>query len=137
MEKEIEEKPQVSKNIIKQYFTNMPIMFPMIGLFLLFMTFTEAQNYIGDDSVAKEYLWRPVILLLYTVFWVVACYKRKWGALAFLILTILNVSFYLFGPRGADAYLKHAVGDILFLYDKVSLNMIFSFMLLFYFRRMK
>jgi hypothetical protein len=139
MQKEMEAKSEAvsKKNILKQYFTNMPVMFPMIGLFLLFMTVMEALNYLGDSGYPAMYLLRPVILFLYFIFWAGACCARKWAALAFLCLTIINVAFYLFGPKGPDAYLQHAIGDILFLYDRVSVNMIFSFLLLFYFRRMK
>jgi hypothetical protein len=133
MEKEIVQQEVVGpKNIFMRYFTVMPIFFPLIGLFLLGLSLFECWNYLADDSVFALYRFRPVVMLLYFVFWAAACMGRKWGALAFIVLTILNVAFYLFGP---DILLKRAFGDLLFV--PIPVNLVFSFLLLFYFRKFK
>lgn len=120
----------VKQNISVRYFKNMPIIFPLTGLFLLAMFLFETWSWIGEDGVSALYKLRPVVLLAYFVFWSAACLKKKWGAMAFLILTILNVSFYFFAP---DMMLKRAIGDILF--KPLPINLLFSFLLLFFFRK--
>lgn len=122
----------ITKNIFMRYFTVMPIFFPLIGLFLLGLSLFECWNYLADDTVFALYRFRPAVMLLYFVFWAAACLGRKWGALAFIVLTILNVAFYLFGP---NILLKRAFGDLLFV--PIPVNLVFSFLLLFYFRKFK
>lgn|GEM_PF-711424 len=119
------------KGLVKKYFTGLPVFFPLIGLFLLGLTLFEANLWIGDDSVSRVYWFRPLLSLLYTLFWMGACLLNKRMAMAFIILSILNVSFHFFGP---DIIWKRALGEILFV--PLPVNLLFSFMLLFYFRRM-
>ncbi|MFT4061416.1 MAG: hypothetical protein QM642_03555 [Edaphocola sp.] len=123
---------QPKKNILKRYFTDMPVFFPLIGLFLIAMAGYELQNYWGDNSVSAWYLWRPAILLLYAVFWAGICFRQKWAAIAFVVLTIANVSYYFWGP---DSYLHRAIGDLLFI--PIPVNLLFAFVLLFFFRKLK
>lgn len=120
------------KSVLVRYFTEMPIFFPLIGLFLLAMTIFEGWSFIGDDSVSRIYWFRPVIMFLYFIFWTGTCLARKWGALGFIVLTVVNVSFHLFGP---DIIMKRALGDLLFI--PIPVNLLFSFLLLFFFRRFK
>jgi len=121
-----------SKNPLVQFFTRLPIFFPLIALFHIVLTGYEAVFWIGDDSVSQLYWLRPVVMLCYTVFWCAACMAQKWGGIAYVVLTVANVAFHLFGP---DIILKRALGDILFVPIPVSL--LFSFVLLFYFKKMK
>ena len=132
MEKQETVVPAARKNIVVRYFTLMPIFFPLIGLFLLGLTLMEAFNYIGDDSISRLYWLRPVVLLLYFLTWAGACLARKVPAIGFVALTIINVAAYLFGP---DVLLKRALGDLLFV--PIPVNLLFSFLLLFFFRKMK
>jgi len=120
------------KSLIARYFTVMPIFFPLIGLFLLAMTLFEAWSFLGDDSVGRIYWLRPAVMLLYFIFWSTICLGKKWGGIAFIALTIANVAFQLFGP---DIVLKHAIGDLLFV--PLPVNLVFSFLLLFFFRKLK
>lgn len=123
---------QSSGSVWVRYFKTMPIFFPLIGLFLLGLTGFEAWNYIGDHEVGYIYWLRPVVLLVYFLCWAGACLARKIPAIAFTVLTIVNVAFYLFGP---DIMLKRALGDLLFV--PIPVNLLFSFLLLFYFRKMR
>lgn len=132
MKNEVVQSGVAQKNILTRYFTELPIFFPLIGLFLLAMTLFEGMSFLGDSSVGHEYWFRPAVMLLYFIFWSVACLGRKWGAIAFIVLTILNVAFQLFGP---EMVWKHALGDLLFL--PIPVNLLFSFLLLFYFRKLK
>ena len=117
---------------LKSFFTTAPIAFPMIALFHLWLTYTEAVNYIGDTSVFLIYTLRPIVLLAYTIFWIGCCYMKRWAGFGYLVLTMLNVSFYLFAP---PSLLKQAIGDILFV--PVPINLLFCFLILFYFKRMQ
>lgn len=132
MEHEVLSPQAGSKNIFLRYFTAMPVFFPLVGLFLLGQFCYESWSYLTETDLPSIYLLRPAVLLLYVVFWSAACVARKWGAIAFIILTILNVSFYLFAP---DMLLKHIFGDLLFV--PIPVNLLFAFLLLFYFRRFK
>lgn len=121
-----------SGNIIVRYFKEMPVVFPLVGLFLLGLAAFEAWNYVGVNDISPLYKLRPLVLLLYFVTWAGACLRWKKPGLVFLILTIINVAFYLFGP---DILLKRALGDILFI--PLPVNILFCFLLLFYFRRLQ
>ncbi len=118
--------------VMARFFKAMPVFFPLIALFHLGQTIFETFNYIGDESVAKAYWLRPLVLLLYSVFWIATCFRQRWGGIAYIALTICNVVFYLFGP---DILLKRAIGDILFV--PIPVNLLFSFLLLFFFRKME
>lgn len=118
--------------VLKSFFTSAPIAFPMIAIFHIWLTISEAINYIGDTSVFPIYSLRPIILLLYTIFWIGCCYMKRWAGFGYLVLTLVNVSFHLFGP---PSILKQAVGDLLFL--PVPVNLLFCFLILFYFKRMQ
>lgn len=132
-------------NFLKRFFTAAPILFPLIALFHIGLTIYEGVNYIGDTSVSYYYWLRPVILGLYTAFWAGCCYRKKWGALGYLFLTIANVAFYFFGPDALlnvdnaglldqVIILRRAVGDLLFL--PLPVNILFSFIILFYYQKM-
>ena len=114
------------------------------------MTVYEAISYIGDFSVSYYYWLRPFVLLLYTIFWIGCCFLKRRAALGYLVLTIVNVAFYFFGPenglnldgRGLSGVLtdnviilKHAVGDLLFV--PLPVNILFSFIILLYYQRMQ
>lgn len=117
---------------LKSFFTTAPIAFPMIALFHIWLTISESVNYIGDTSVFLIFSLRPIVLLLYTIFWIGCCYLKKWAGFGYLFLTMLNVSFYLFAP---PSILKEAIGDLLFI--PIPVNMLFCFLILYYFKRMQ
>ncbi len=122
----------MSKGFLYNFFRRPAVFFPLIALFHLGLTISEGLNYIGNDEVYRTYWLIPVVLLLYTVFWSGATLYKKWGAIGYVILTVANVSLHFFGPPGI---FKQALGDILFL--PVPVNLVFSFLLLFYFRKME
>jgi hypothetical protein len=132
MEKELELPKETSKNLIVRYFTQMPIFFPLIGLFMLGLALSECWSYATDHDYGAIYWFRPVLFFIYFLIWVPICYAKKWAGFTFLILSILGMSFDMFGP---DIMLKHAIGDVLI--KPIPINILFSFLLLFYFRRMK
>jgi len=96
------------------------------------MTGVEAWQFLGSDEVSHLYWLRPAVMFLYFLFWAAACCGRKWGGIAFVALTIANVAFSLFGP---DIMLKQAIGDLLFV--PLPASLVFAFLLLFFFRRLR
>lgn len=122
----------MSKGFLYNFFRRPPVFFPLIALFHLGLTVSEALNYIGNDEVYMTYWLIPVVLLLYTVLWSGATMYKKWGAIGYVMLTVANVSLHFFAP---PSIYKQALGDILFI--PVPVNLVFSFLLLFYFRRME
>jgi len=118
-------------SLLYRIFRRPPVIFPLLSLFLIGLTLFEAWNWLGDTSLPKVYWWRPVILLGYTVFWIGANFLKKWAAVAFIVLTIANISLQFFG---ADGLLRTALGDILF--PQVPLHLFLCILLLFYFRQM-
>lgn len=122
----------MSKGFLYNFFRRPPVFFPLIALFHLWLTISEGFNYIGNNDVYLAYWLIPVVYLFYTVFWCGATMYKKWGALGYLFLTIANVSVHFFAP--ASIY-KQALGDIMFI--PVPVNLLFSFLLLFFFRRME
>jgi len=119
-------------SFLKKFFTTAPLVFPLIALFHIVLTVSEAFNYFGDTSVYLLYSLRPVVLLLYTVFWIGCCYLKQWAALGYLFLTMANLSLYYFCP---DCILKDAIGDLLFI--PIPVNILFCFLILFYYKRMQ
>lgn len=130
MEKELELAP--GQNLVKRYFKQMPVFFPLVGLFLLVMAGMEFWNYASDGGYLLIYWSRPVLFLVYALLWIPICFAKKWAALSFLILSILGMAFFLFGP---DITLKHAIGDVYIL--PVPANILFSFLVLFFYRKLK
>lgn len=123
--------PASRDNMLLRYFKDMPIVFPLIGLFLLGLTVLEAWNFLGDDSVSRLYWLRPLVMLVYFLCWAGICLRSKKAGIAFVVLTILNVSFHLFGP---DILWRRALGNLLF--EPIPINLLFAFLLLFFFRRL-
>lgn len=123
---------ETEKNLVKRYFTKMPIFFPLIGLFLLVMAGMEFWNYASDGGYLLIYWLRPVLFLIYALLWVPICFAKKWAALSFLILSILGMSFFLFGPSSS---LKGAIGDVYIM--PIPANILFSFLVLFFYRKLK
>ncbi len=100
--------------------------FPIIGLFhVLWFAYTvwSDRNEPFPNIVWLEALW----MVGYTAFWLAACDLRKWGAIGYILLTLLNASLYLAISNGkmSREYLSN-----MFLLDGL-----FSIFLVFYYKR--
>ena len=105
-----------------------PISFPLIGLFhllWLFGTIWSDRHEPFPDVVWLEELW----MAGYTFFWIVACDLRKWGAIGYIAITVLNASLYLGGRYGKVP--RDYVSDM-FLID-----ILFSGFLVFYYKKFR
>ena len=68
-------------------------------------------------------------MLAYTIFWLGACGLRRWGAWGYLGLTLLNAILFL---SLKTVYEKDVYTSSIFLVDGL-----FSFFILFYYRRFR
>ncbi len=72
--------------------------------------------------------WIQVLWMLgYTITWIAACDLRKWGALTYLLLTLLNVCLFL--------VLKNINQRELYMSNLFLLDGLFSFYLLFFYKK--
>ena len=70
-----------------------PLSFPLIGLFHLLLLLWTVWD---DRKEPFDIVWLEVAWLVgYTFFWIAACDLRKWGAMGYFLLTLLNISLYL------------------------------------------
>lgn len=110
------------KEVIIDMGRKAPILFPLVGGFhILLLLWTIFSDTTG--IVWLEVLW----MTGYTVFWLAACDLRKWGALGYIILTIINASLYF---AIANGQLPRDYLSSMFLLDGL-----FSVFLLFYYKR--
>lgn len=103
-----------------------PQMFPIVGLFhILWLGYL-----IWSDRTEPfpNIVWLGVLWMLgYTIFWLAACDLKKWGALGYMLLTLLNTILYFARLNGKL--------DTDYMSDISLIDALFSFFLLFYFKR--
>ena len=114
------------KTIITDIVRKPPIMFPMVGAFHIMWL-----GYLAWSNASEPFpniVWLGVLWMLgYTIFWLAACDLKKWGALGYMLLTLLNTSLYLARLNGKL--------DTDYISDIPLIDALFSFFLLFYFKR--
>ena len=103
-----------------------PMLFPLVGLFhVLWLLWT-----VWDDrhEPFPDIAWLQVLWMTgYTIFWLGACDLRKWGALGYIILMIVDACIYL-------AARNHKVPET-YISNMFLLDGLFSFFLVFYYRK--
>ncbi|OJV53010.1 MAG: hypothetical protein BGO31_04460 [Bacteroidetes bacterium 43-16] len=129
------------KSFIQNFFVKPPVIFPLVACFLIFLGIYEASQSLFSDQVEGIYKIRPILMILMAIFWTGATFFQKWGALGFVILTIVSLMVYFYSD---SLELKALFGNILMLHVPVMegksvpipLSAIFSFIALFFYRRM-
>ena len=115
---------QLTTDLIKKP----PILFPLVGLFhILWLLWT-----IWDDRSVPfpSIAWLEVVWMAgYITFWLAICDMRKWGALGYILLTIVNTSLYL-------AIRQHKIPQD-YMSNMFELDALFSFFALFYYKRLE
>jgi hypothetical protein len=116
------------KELVTDLVKKPPMLFPLVGLFhilWLLWTFWTCHDEPFPDLIWLELAWA----IGYTAFWLAACDMRKWGAIGYILLTLLNVSLYMAVRNGQISrdYLSN-----MFLLDGL-----FSVFLLYYFKRFR
>lgn len=119
---------RTSKEFLSDIIRKPPMLFPLVGLFhILWLLWT-----IWDDRHVPfpGIEWLQVLwIMAYTFFWLAACDMRKWGAFGYIVLTILDTSLYL-------AARNHKVSE-LYMSNLFLIDGLFSFFLLFYYKRFR
>lgn len=102
-----------------------PVLMPFVAAaHLLWLLFTVR----SCISVPLGIGWLQALWMLgYFVCWLAACDLRRWGAIGYVVLTITNTSIYLLQK---NVFQRELYTSSLFLLDAL-----FSFYLIFYFRR--
>jgi hypothetical protein len=113
---------------LKDIITELPAMFPLVALaHVLWLIFTIwSDRYEPFGTIA----WLQVLWMIgYTVCWIAASDKRKWGAIGYMLLTLTNIIIFLTARTitARELYMSN-----LFLIDGV-----FSFFLLFYYKKLR
>lgn len=115
------------KELIADLVKKPPILFPMVGGFhLLWLVWTFITD-IGmpfPDLIWLEVLW----MAAYTFFWLAVCDMKRWAAVGYITVTLLNACVYLAVYNGK---LSRDYMSNMFLMDGL-----FSVVLLYYYKRL-
>lgn len=96
----------------------------MVALFHLLITihaFWSFRDILGDDLMTWAH---PIALLMYTIFWCFLCDLKKWAAFAYIGLMCINLGLHYFVPAAEGFAQAFFPADL-----------IFSFIILIYFKR--
>ncbi|HRP90150.1 MAG TPA: hypothetical protein PKX92_08925 [Edaphocola sp.] len=129
------------KQFIQNFFVRPPVIFPLIACFLIFLSINEITITLASNEVDLLYKLRGIIMILMTIFWIAATLFKKWGALAFVALTIISAATYFYMD---SLTIKSILGNLLILHLPIEksqsvpipLSIIFSFIALFYYNKM-
>jgi len=115
-----------SKEFITDIVRKPPMLFPLVALFhVLWFLWT-----LWDDRTAPfpAIEWLQVLWMAgYALFWIAACDMRKWGALGYIVLTIVDAALYL--------AIRNGHISVLYMSNMFLLDGLFSVFLLFYYKK--
>lgn len=118
------------QNFFDRFFRQLPVIFPIVGLFLIALFGYNLIQFALQGVLLTHIASGTCLeLLLYTLLWLVACDRRRWGAIGFILLTAANLLFYFLAPKHS---LWHMVSDALLPFDAL-----LCFFLLFFFKRFR
>lgn len=118
----------MSETFLKRIFTKPPILFPLVALFHLMMLCYSIWNY-KEFSFPSVY-WLPSLwLLIYLISWLFICDLKRWAALLYIALTILNVLLHYILKYQSEVSIYTAPFFVIYI--------LFSFFALFYYRKLQ
>lgn len=102
------------------------MLFPLVGLFhVLWLLWTIWSDHTAPFPGIE---WLQVLWMAgYTLFWLAACDLHKWGALGYIVLTLINASLYL--------AIRNNSLSILYMSNIFLIDGLFSVFLVFYYRK--
>jgi hypothetical protein len=114
------------QNFFKRIIRKPPVLFPLVALFHFIWLGYSIWNYSSEPFPSAAWI-QPLWILAYAVSWLFVCDMKKWAALVYIGLTMLNLvlRFVLKSPTDLSNFT-----DTLFPID-----VLFSFFLLFYYRQ--
>ncbi len=123
-------------SFFNHFFKRPPVVMPIVALFLIIITAMDLYDWfslISADKVNNIYALRPLVLVVYTVFWCLATFLKRWAVMGFITFSILHIAAFLFIKESP------VVARILdnFMVNPLPLGILFSVILLLYFRKLK
>lgn len=97
-----------------------------IGLFHAFLAVHSVYLFASDFEGASLYLFSPLLLLIFTLFWLGIFFKKRLFAFAYFLLTIFETIMRIFFSK---TQFGDVFGDVLF-----PANWVFVLVLLFIYR---
>ena len=81
-----------SQPFIRRLWTGLPVLFPIVGFFLIALFAYNLVRFAMDGVLDTVIAGGTCMeLLLCALFWLFACDRRRWAAIAFIALTAANV----------------------------------------------
>lgn len=115
-----------------------PIILIIVAIFLIIITIYDCFSWIGDKNRDIIYWLKPMPLIVYTVFWIFATFMKRWGAFAFIFLTILHFGIFIFAPKfGWELGNWEKVIVQNFMVQQIPVNIALSILLLLHLKKMK
>lgn len=117
--------------LLLRYFNTAPVLLPLLGVFLIFLAAVEINNFWLDGAVyASAYMFRPILAIVYLVFWMAACFLRKWGMFGFIGTTVISwlITFFY----SDTAYASHLFSLWL---SPIPLNFLLASLLLLFYKK--
>lgn len=115
-------------HFLQRFIQKPPVLFPLVALFHIAMLGYGLYSYSTEPF--PSLIWvQPLWLLLYTFSWVFVCDMKRWAAIAYVLLTVLNLSLRFLLTSSIDI---NNFTDALFPAD-----ILFSFLALFYYRQLQ
>lgn len=102
-----------------------PVIFPWVALFHIAMLLFQVWLYHDSPFPSKDWI-QPAWMLVYTIAWLFVCDMRKWAALLYIALSMGNLVLYL---NTVNTHISPYYSPIYLI------DMLFSFFLLFYYKR--
>lgn len=116
------------KELITDMIKKPPVLFPLVGLFHVLWLLLSIWSFHAEPFPSLP--WLQVLWQVgYAFFWLAASDLRKWGALGYIVLTLINATIY-FAVINSKAPREYMSG--MFLLDGL-----FSVFLLFYYKRFR
>ncbi|MBS1773669.1 MAG: hypothetical protein JST82_12485 [Bacteroidetes bacterium] len=112
----------MSNNLIDKFIKQPPIVFPLVALFHIALLGYSIYN--ASTELLSSVLWlQPVWMLCLSFAWLFSCAMKKWAALVYVGLVVVDIALHLFDKDGH-------VGSLLYFYD-----VLFAMILMAYFKR--
>ena len=119
-----------SQPFIRRLWTGLPVLFPIVGFFLIALFAYNLVRFAMDGVLDTVIAGGTCMeLLLCALFWLFACDRRRWAAIAFIALTAANLMLQFLTPQHA---VWRTFSDALFPFD-----VLLCFFLLFFYKRFR
>lgn len=88
-------------HFLRRMWTGLPVIFPLVGLFHIAILFITIYSF-AQDGVLDVFTPAGICLMLlaYAVLWIYICLQRRWAAIAYIILTAVNLCLQYLTPQG-------------------------------------